>query len=213
MELLAARYHLWSHLAHTPRPGFTTSVKILETDRGWIITDLCVSMSTDELLEPEQSGPRFWGGMFEQGLNEAGVTARLMHDLRFSEIWSHLRMEGEAVSEEGFAGPEGWRLEMALAKLGTSPRREVIRRRTDLHKAELAAAYVEITTNRDPQFASLYEQLAEDRNLAQSTLKTYLKDLRTEGYLTPSPARGKAGGQLTEMSKRLLRENHSEPDS
>lgn len=51
----------------------------------------------------------------------------------------------------------------------------------------------------------MYEYLGKRMNYAPETMRSYVKQLREEGYLT-SGVRGIAGGDLTEKTVEILRE-------
>ena len=53
--------------------------------------------------------------------------------------------------------------------------------------------------------AGIHAELGEVTGKRPSTISAYIRELRTEGYLT-SAGSGKAGGVMTEKSRKILRQ-------
>jgi hypothetical protein len=91
-------------------------------------------------------------------------------------------------------------LDIAVEQIreGLSGRTQV---RDDKFKATLANAYLEQI--RATGSKGVYDELGRELDYSPHTLRSYVKELRADGYLTPA-MRGVAGGDLTDKSRNIL---------
>jgi hypothetical protein len=73
--------------------------------------------------------------------------------------------------------------------------------RDDKFKATLAAAYIEQV--RETGSKGVYDELAKKLRYSPHTLRSYVKEIRDQGFLTPAVP-GVAGGDLTDKTRGIL---------
>lgn len=120
-----------------------------------------------------------------------GITTRLLRDLHTGELIAALR--AAARQAKRYVG-----VEVKIEK----PNRVGRRGREDLYYAEVAAAYVDALGNT-PHAAA---HVASANHLSPSQLRNLLTAARKRGLLTDAP-KGRPGGELTPLAKRLLSES------
>jgi hypothetical protein len=135
------------------------------------------------------------GGIIK-GLNEQGITARILRQLNMTDI---KRAAFASLDGLGPSDVPHFDVAMRLVKDGLSPGRR--QEQTPKKKAELAAVYLAQVNEFGGH--GVYEQLGKELNYAPSTLRSRIKKLRLEGYLT-SASPGVAGGALTDKSRKIL---------
>jgi hypothetical protein len=188
----------WIKLDEFPSPGYITSALITPSPEGPRILFVGVGLAQAGPLDALTDDPPWTsvGGWIIKGLNEQGITARVLKQLNLTDI------KREAVASLDGLGPSGiphFDEAMRLVKDGLSPGRR--QEQTPEKKAELAAAYLAQVNELGGH--GVYERLGKELNYAPSTLRSRIKQLRSEGYLT-SAAPGVAGGALTDRSRSIL---------
>jgi hypothetical protein len=188
----------WIKFDEFPAPGYITSVLITPSPEGSRILFVGVGIAPAGPLDALTDLPPWTsvnGGIIK-GLNEQGITARVLKQLNLTDI------KRKAVASLDGLGPSGiphFDEAMRLVKDGLSPGRR--QEQTPEKKAELAAAYLAQVNELGGH--GVYERLGKELNYAPSTLRSRIKQLRSEGYLT-SAAPGVAGGALTDRSRSIL---------
>jgi hypothetical protein len=177
-----------------PLPDFITEAWFTEVEGGAVITELTVRLNIPQpILERHPVwDPRGW--VPQAGPGAEGVTARVLRALTLSPI----RADGSA------AMPTGDRdVDAALERMFESggPKGGGRHRKSDLDRALLAAAYV----REAHKGAGVFERLRAEMHQSPETLRSYVKQLRVDGFLTRPARRGQPGGELTEKSKELLK--------
>ena len=195
-----ARYWVWVKLDNYPAPGFTTSARVSEESTGWVMTDLAVSRSPVFMPDDPIVNKPPWlsNGIVTKNRNEAGVTPSILRGLKMSEIRQAVldRLDQSDLdllprAETAF---EALRGSMSADKRG---------KRDPLTKARLAASYEALV--RTGVSKGIHAELGEVTGKRPSTVSAYIRELRTEGYLTFAGS-GKAGGVMTEKSRKILRQ-------
>jgi hypothetical protein len=176
-----------------PEVGYTTSVEIRNTETGPRITFIGVGMKPTPI--DDQAFP-WYTGIVTVGQNESGVTARLLKQLNHTAI---LKEALKKLHEEEPSGVPS--VDEAIAQITDSFEGSRTQRRDDRFKARLAAAYVAQVAETGGR--GVYQELAERLNYSESTLRSYVAELRTSGFLSAGRA-GAAGGELTDKTKTLL---------
>jgi hypothetical protein len=178
-----------------PAPGYTTSVEVRHTSKGPRISFVGLGL-TPAPLEDAEDFPWFTS-VPPAGQNEGGISAEILKSLSLTRI-------RKAISEElaSMSGYDDVAIGMAAERIVEEMGRTRRQTRTPKFLAELAVAYVD-AVNKTGGYL-VYEELGERMNYAPETLRSYVKQLREEGYLTPG-ARGIAGGDLTDKSTEILR--------
>lgn len=184
-----------------PSAGYTTSVHVRNTATGPLITFIGVGITPsppeDIDTEPDELFPRY--SRFDtitKGQNEAGVTARVLKQLNITSVKQRAL---EELRKHDHA-PEYLPLDIAIDHLiqGLEGRTQT---RDDKFKANLAAAYIEQI--RKTGSKGVYEELGGKLGYSPHTLRSYVKQIRDQGFLT-STVRGVAGGDLTEKTREIL---------
>ena len=198
-------YWIWVRLDDYPSRGFTTSVQVAEESSGWVITDLCISRSLVQAFgDPStDQGPWLSNGIIWRGANESGVTPAILKRLRISEIRRAILDRLEDVNEPYFP----IRTDSALEALRSSMTGSKRHKRDPLAKARLAAAYEALTRSGERAGNRVHADLAAEFDPPKSphTITTYVRELRTEGYLTSAGA-GRVGGAITDKAREILRQ-------
>jgi hypothetical protein len=123
-----------------------------------------------------------------------GLSYRLLRRLRVGALEAAARRQMTEVPKVAAALPKTWAVDAA--------RRPGSRGRDDVHYAEVAAAYVAaFKAGSDRPVVDVAESLF----VAPKTVSNKLFRARERGLLT-SPPRGRAGGELTDKAKALLRD-------
>jgi hypothetical protein len=136
-----------------------------------------------------------WSHIVTTGKNEAGVTARILKQLNITKVKQGALKQLKEENESDYLP-----LDIAIQQLteGLTTRTQS---RTPKFKAELAAAY--LGQIRATGSKGVYDKLAGELDYSPHTLRSYVKELRVEKYLTPA-VRGVAGGDLTAKSRKIL---------
>lgn len=185
-----------------PAPGYTTSVVIQNSQYGPLITFVGVGISPVAPWDKHDDEFPWYSdtSTLTSGLNEAGVTARILRQLSISAVkQGAVDQLRDKLEKDG--GSSGYlSLDIAVRQIieGLSGRTQV---RDDKFKASLAAAYVEQI--RLTGSTGVYDELGTKLGYSPHTLRSYVKDLRTDGFLTPA-VRGVAGGDLTKKTRTTL---------
>lgn len=180
--------------------GFVVQARVVETGRGWVITDLCISVASpdweDQLLGDGKSFPPFLSSWLPTPDDPAapipGIGSTTLTSIKISELRESIRRS--ALRNHDHGGPDE-RWVQSLAESMRSPRR-----RTDHFYAGVAAVYLGELDSPD----GVYKAMAERLHLAESTVVDYVKEARRRKLLTPAPGRGLKGGELTETARALL---------
>lgn len=123
-----------------------------------------------------------------------GLSYRLLRRLRIGALEAAARRQMMEAPKVVAALPKTWAVDAA--------RRPGSRGRDDVHYAEVAAAYVAaFKAGSDRPVVDVAESLY----VAPKTVSNKLFRARERGLLT-SPPRGRAGGELTDKAKALLRD-------
>ena len=195
-----ARYWIWTRLDDYPAPGYTTSVHVSEEEGGWVITDLVVSRSPVHLPGDStvEDVPWLSNGVITNGRNEAGVTPAVLKDLRISEIRAGVLARFDNVDGADLPIRAATALEALRASFQPGSRAA----RDPLTKARLALSY-EALTREGASGNRVHQDLADLTGKSPHTISGYVRDLRSEGYLT-SAGSGRAGGAITQQSHEIL---------
>jgi predicted transcriptional regulator len=178
--------------ADYPFPDFETTAFFTEVPEGGIVTELTVRLNLPEAIRQHRIwDPRGW--VPKTGPARDGITARALRSVSLKELWS----EGHRALAQASPPDDPALLGVFDHRVNRGGRH----RRTDLEKAQLAAAYV----RQAKVGGKVLNRLSEEVNLSVETVRSYLKSLRAEGFLTASDIRGRAGGTLTDKSKVLLK--------
>lgn len=184
-----------------PAPGYTTSVHVHSSAKGPLITFVGVGLTPDPVLEDEPEAdevfPRYTRiPVVIKGQNEAGVTARILKRLNITSVKQRAL---EELRSHDYA-PEYLSLNSAVDHLiqGLEGRTQT---RDDNFKANLAAAYIEQI--RETGSKGVYDELGAKLGYSPHTLRSYVKQIRDQKFLTPA-VRGVAGGDLTAKSRQIL---------
>lgn len=188
-----------------PDPGYTTSIELHSTAEGPKLTFVGVGMSPTPIDEHFKEFPFYsdsgalWRDQ-ETGeiVNRNGVTARLLKKL------SHTAILKAALEKLNREDPYDYPVvDEAIAQIRAGLKGSRTQTRDDAFKANLAAAYVgEVAATGG---RGVYVRLAEKLSYSEHTLRSYVQQLRGEGFLTAGRP-GSAGGELTEKTKQILRE-------
>jgi hypothetical protein len=198
-EYQAYNVHTQHRIDDEPVPGYTTSVQIHNTQRGPLITFIGVGISPDERFEPDKEFP--WYSeipVVRTGISEAGVTARILKALN---ITAAKRGALEQLRADQAADGSGHlALDIAVEQLieGLSGRTQ---KRDDKFKATLAAAYIAQVAETGSR--GVYDELAKKLSYSPHTLRSYVKEIRDQGFLTPAVP-GVAGGDVTDKTRSIL---------
>jgi hypothetical protein len=132
------------------------------------------------------------------GISEAGVTARILKALN---ITAAKRGALEQLRADQAADGSGHlALDIAVEQLieGLSGRTQ---KRDDKFKATLAAAYIAQVAETGSR--GVYDELAKKLSYSPHTLRSYVKEIRDQGFLTPAVP-GVAGGDVTDKTRSIL---------
>jgi hypothetical protein len=178
-------------------------VQVAETDRGWVITDLCLSLAPPESVRDhivyDEPGPRSsdFSVYEDEGTPPKGITSKHLQQLKLQAIRIAV---AESLAPDDFEDEEWARRAAELVESMTGTKH---RQRDDLYYATLAALYVEVTRTKKRR---IYDEMAKQVGYAPSTLADAIKEARRRGLLT-TPIEGRSGGKLTSKAKDLLERN------
>jgi hypothetical protein len=191
--------YFWVPIDDEPAPGYTTSVHVKHTSKGPRINFVGVGLTPTPLdeLDLAEDGPPWYSDIPTAGLNEAGINAEILKSLSLTRI---RRAVSKALADK--KGYDDASISMAadliVEDLGRSRRQAL----TPVFLARLAAAYVSAV--RETGGYKVYEALGDRLSYSPETLRSYVKLLRKEGYLTEG-SRGIASGDLTDKTTKILR--------
>lgn len=154
------------------------------------------SVKADQVMEPR------FGGRRSRPMPPPPITARWLRDLPVGVIQEVARLGiVDRSTQVRFLEDSGWAETLRRA---ARPGRGG---RDDFYFASVAADYVAALrkNSRNPVAA-----LASMRGVSPATVRNLVHEARRRGLLTPSLA-GRAGGELTEKAKALLREQKENP--
>jgi hypothetical protein len=152
-------------------PGWRILPEVAVTDRGLLLRRL--------VIEPAN------------GMPDAGITTRMLRQLRTGELIAALRVAARQSERLFGSGPD---LSVAT-RVGR-------RGRDAAYYARWAAEYVD-ALSRSPRPV---EDLAARHSLSASQIRNLMHACRRRGMLTASPP-GRAGGELTPRAIELLKEH------
>jgi hypothetical protein len=189
----------WVRIDDEPSPGYTTSVHLKHTSKGPRINFVGVGLTPTPLdeLALAEDGPPWYSDIPTAGQNEAGINAKILKSLSLTRI--RRALSKELATMQGYDDAS---ISLAAGRivkdLGRSRRQTL----TPVFLARLAAAYVSAVKLTGGY--KVYEELGEDLKYEPETLRSYVKLLRKEGYLTEG-SRGIASGDLTDKTTDILR--------
>lgn len=161
------------------------------------------------LLPGRIDEPRRPAGQPSRGAEPAQITSSLLRELRVPE---HMKLAREALGGE--AGPE--RIEISgfwgFLKAEERPPSGAGRKaKPDQYYASLAVRYVGLVEGGSRQPFKELEEESQGRGTFYSVefFQNEINEARRRGLLT-SAGPGKAGGELTDKARRLLKQNHAE---
>ena len=201
-------FNYWVHagrFVHTASDelveGYVVQTRVAETDRGWVITDLCISLANpdweDQLLRDGKDFPLFLTSWLPIPDDTAapipGIGSATLTKLKMSDLRASIR---RSASGDIDRGPEDDWVEDLVASMegGRS------KRRSDHFFALVAAVYLQQLENP----AGIYKAMSDHFSLSESTVVDYVKVARRRDLLTPAPGRGRKGGNLTDKARDLL---------
>ena len=176
-------------------------VGVSETDRGWVITDLCISLAPPEavrsLIKQDELGPRlsdFASYPVDDEDPPRGITSRHIQQIRLEDIRA-------AIVDAVGSWSDDWQGRIPALTAAMNDARHT--RRDDLFYATVAAVYVDVTQHTK---RGIYKEMAGLLPYAESSLIDAVKEARTRELLT-RPLGGRSGGQLTLKAVSLLERN------
>jgi hypothetical protein len=196
-ELEAQNVWVAHRIDDTPAPGYTTSVVIQNSAHGPLITFVGVGISPVAPWDKHDDEFPWYSdtSTLMADKNEAGVTARILKQLNITDVKQGAIEQLREGGESGYLS-----LDIAVEQIihGLAGRTQV---RDDKFKANLAAAYIEQI--RETGSKGVYDELGAKLDYSPHTLRSYVKQIRDQGFLTPA-VRGVAGGDLTDKSRVIL---------
>jgi hypothetical protein len=178
---------------------WVAAFRLFEQEGNLAIGELRIFPATDE----KDRLPGRWPAEIEglaatRVVPRGGLTARLVRTARFDDVNTFIRSALDELRRRGFA-LEPWKGVVAAAP--PAPKRAGRRGLPDVEYAKVAAAYVARIGQRNP-----VEEVAREMHYSHQRIREMLRTARRRGLLTDPPRRGRAGGDLTDRARRLLRE-------
>ncbi len=183
----------------------------VELEGGWIAAYRLISQEGQPVVGevrvfPNENAPRRAGRWSAERLGSqapvpfGGVPARILRQLRVREHLSLLHDIAEAHQQF-----QSFRINLLDHGFERVAREAGRRGRSDRFYAEIASAYVQLVSERNP-IQQLREQLEHEQGLhfAEATIRDFVNQARSRDLLTRSP-KGRPGGELTPKALDLLR--------